>query len=56
LKSTNGNTQEKGFDFLGYHFRPEGLGVAKKTIDKFLLRADRLHVQKQGEPFRLPSS
>ncbi len=23
---------EKGFDFLGYHFSPQGLGVAKKTV------------------------
>ena len=39
---------EKGFDFLGYHFSLEGLGVAKKTIDKFLLRAVRLYEQEQG--------
>jgi hypothetical protein len=26
---------EKGFDFLGYHFSPEGLSVAEKTIEKF---------------------
>jgi hypothetical protein len=30
---------EKGFDFLGFHFSPEGLSVAKKTIEKFLVRA-----------------
>ena len=23
---------EKGFDFLGYHFGPDGLSVAKKTV------------------------
>ncbi len=23
---------EKGFDFLGYHFSPDGLCVAKKTV------------------------
>ncbi len=23
---------ERGFDFLGYHFGPDGLSVAKKTI------------------------
>jgi hypothetical protein len=30
---------EKGFDFLGFHFSPEGLSVAEKTIEKFLVRA-----------------
>ena len=45
---------EKGFDFLGYHFSPEGLGVAKKTIDKFLLRAVRLYEQEQGETSSSP--
>jgi hypothetical protein len=29
---------EKGFDFLGYHFSPEGLSIAEKTIEKFLAR------------------
>jgi predicted thioesterase len=42
---------EKGFDFLGLHFRPEGLSVAEKTIEKFLARAVRLYEQEQGEPF-----
>ena len=23
---------EKGFDFLGYHFGPEGLSVARKSV------------------------
>jgi len=36
---------EKGFDFLGYHFSPEGLSVAEKTIEKFLARAVRLYEQ-----------
>ncbi len=30
---------ETGFDFLGYHFGPAGLSVAKKTIEIFVARA-----------------
>jgi hypothetical protein len=41
---------EKGFDFLGYHFSPEGLSVASKTIEKFLARAVWLYEQEPGEP------
>ena len=37
---------ERGFDFLGYHFGPEGLSVAKKTIEQFIKRASRLYEQK----------
>lgn len=32
---------EKAFDFLGYHFGPEGLTVAKATLSKFAERAVR---------------
>ncbi len=39
---------EKGFDFLGYRFSPEGLSVAEKTIKKFLACAVRLHDQEKG--------
>ena len=35
----------KGFDFLGYSFTPQGLGVAQKTIDRHLERLDRLYEQ-----------
>ena len=45
---------EKGFDFLGYHFSPEGLSVAKKTIEKFLARAGRLYEQEREEPCGSP--
>jgi hypothetical protein len=45
---------EKGVDFLGYHFSPEGLSVAEKTIEKFLARAVRLYEQDQGESFGSP--
>jgi RNA-directed DNA polymerase len=41
---------EKGFDFLGYHFGPEGLTVAKATIGVFVERAIRLYEQGPGEP------
>jgi hypothetical protein len=41
---------EKGFDFLGYHFSPEGLSVADKTIEKFLTSAVRLYKQEREEP------
>jgi len=44
---------EKGFDFLGYHFSPEGLSVAENTM-KFLARAVRLYEQEQEEPFSSP--
>ena len=38
---------ERGFDFLGYHFRPAGLSVAQKTVDNFLQRATRLYEQER---------
>ena len=40
---------ERGFDFLGYHFDPEGLCVAKKTVWNFVARATRLYEQEPGE-------
>jgi len=30
------NVHLRDFDFLGFHFNPEGLSVAEKTIEKFL--------------------
>ena len=42
---------ERGFDFLGYHFGPEGLAIAQKTLDNFVERAIRLYEQGPGEPF-----
>ena len=41
---------ERGFDFLGYRFGPEGLSVARKTLENFAERALRLYEQ---EPTRL---
>ena len=40
---------EKGFDFLGYHFSPRGLTLARQTIENFLERAIRLYEQERGE-------
>ena len=40
---------ERGFDFLGYHFGPDGLSVAKKTVENFVARAIRLYEQEPGE-------
>ncbi len=40
---------EKGFDFLGDHFGPDGLSVATKTVENFVARAIRLYEQEPGE-------
>ncbi len=40
---------ERGFDFLGYHFRPHRLCLAAKTIENFIARAIRLYAQEPGE-------
>jgi len=40
---------DKGFDFLGYHFSPEGLSVSEKTIEKFLARGVQLYEQEREE-------
>ena len=40
---------EKGFDFLGYHFRPGSLALAEKTVEHFVARAIRLYEQEPGE-------
>jgi len=36
---------ERGFDFLGYHFSPDGISVARKTVENFVARATRLYEQ-----------
>ena len=36
---------ERGLDFLGYHFEPEGLSIAYKTIERFRERIARLYEQ-----------
>jgi len=41
---------DRRFDFLGYHFGPEKLTIAEKTLNNFVERANRLYVQGQGEP------
>ncbi|MDJ0816201.1 MAG: reverse transcriptase domain-containing protein [Desulfobacterales bacterium] len=45
---------ERGFDFLGYHFDPGGLGVAKKTEENFLSLTIRLYEQEPGEVVSSP--
>ena len=40
---------ERGFVFLGYHFGPEGLILAAKTIERFVARAVRLYEREPGE-------
>ncbi len=32
-----------GFEFLGYHFTPDGLGIAEATAQRFVERATRLY-------------
>jgi hypothetical protein len=39
----------KGFDWLGYHISPDGLSVAKKTLENFVTRIRRLYEQSQEE-------
>jgi len=36
---------ERGLDFLGYSFSPEGIGIAQKTINNFISKALRLYEQ-----------
>ncbi len=40
---------KKGFDFLGYHFSPQGLTLARQRMVNFLERAIRLYEQEPGE-------
>ena len=40
---------EKGFDFLGYHFEPGRLSVAKQTVDNFLTHIIQLYEQNLGD-------
>jgi hypothetical protein len=39
---------ERGFDFLGYHFCPAGLAVAKQMIANFIEKASRLYEQERS--------
>jgi hypothetical protein len=39
----------RGFDFLGYWFTPEGLGIALKTVERFAERVCLLYEQGAGE-------
>jgi hypothetical protein len=40
---------ERGFDFLGTHFGPEGPTMAARTIEQVVQRALRLYEQEPGE-------
>jgi RNA-directed DNA polymerase len=42
---TDMGRMEKGFDFLGYHFSPQGLSLAEKTVENFLEKARRINEQ-----------
>ncbi len=41
---------DKGFDFLSYHFSPQGLMIANITYNKFVTRLRRLYEQKKSQP------
>ena len=41
---------QKGFDWLGYHIRPDGLSVAIKTLENFVARLRQLYEQSREEP------
>ncbi len=36
---------ERGFDFLGYHFKPDGLSIAGMTVERLMERMTRLYEQ-----------
>jgi hypothetical protein len=38
----------RGFDFVGYHFSPAGLAVAKQTNTNFIEKASRLFEQEHS--------
>jgi hypothetical protein len=39
----------RGFDFLGYWFSPEGLGITLKSVERMLDRVTRLYEQGAGD-------
>jgi len=41
---------DKGFDFLGFRFSPNGTGLAPKSIENFASRLTRLYEQKKTAP------
>jgi len=41
---------ERGFDFLGYHFSPRGLTVARTTVEKFVARVTQLYEHERERP------
>ena len=46
---------ERGFDFLGYHFSPEGLSVAQPTLERFFEKKQPGFISKRrGSPKASP--
>ena len=41
---------EQGFDWLGFHLSPDGLGLAARTVRNFVARLTRLYEQEAGRP------
>ncbi len=46
---------ERGFEFLGYRFGPQGLGIAAPTARRFVERVARLYEQERGQPGGFPA-
>ena len=40
----------KGFDFLGYHFAPQGLRIATKTLANFVAHVRQLYKREREKP------
>lgn len=45
-------SEEKGFDFLGYHFSDKGLAIAEIAWKKFTARCHWLYEQIKTHPHR----
>ena len=55
--AANGGRIARGIDFLGYHFLPPGLALAKQVITNFLTKTSRLYEQERHagrQPDNLP--
>ena len=52
--AANGGRIARGIDFLGYHFLPPGLALAKQVITNFLTKTSRLYEQERGKPDGFP--
>ena len=36
---------------VGYHFSPQGIAIARRTVEKFIARVIRLYEQEPGEAY-----